>query len=86
MLPLTHSCLSAANCKSMRINSPSSEKLERHISSTLCTLIISINTYCSAPAEKNLATGLHRVSNIFCCKCQAYIGWKYVHPSPDQGI
>lgn len=30
------------------------------------------------PEEKELATGLHRVRDIFCKQCLSIVGWTYV--------
>jgi hypothetical protein len=37
----------------------------------------SLNLLLGPLQERILATGLHTVSDCYCCKCNEYIGWKY---------
>ena len=36
-----------------------------------------INVFCGPEAEKEMATGCHVVSDIYCIYCCVLIGWKY---------
>ena len=32
------------------------------------------------PNDRQMTTGNHTVRDIYCCKCQTILGWKYVRP------
>lgn len=38
----------------------------------------SVNIIEGEPNERHMTTGLHVVRDIFCVKCTAHVGWKYV--------
>lgn len=37
------------------------------------------NTFCGAPEDRMLITGLHTIADVFCINCSKSLGWKYVH-------
>jgi hypothetical protein len=41
-------------------------------------LIIRVNVREGEASERPMTTGLHIVRDIFCIKCDANVGWKYV--------
>jgi hypothetical protein len=43
----------------------------------------SVNVMEGEPMDRQMTTGNHTVRDIYCCKCNTTLGWKYVsiHPS-----
>jgi len=41
-------------------------------------LSIRINYFAGDPEDKEMATGLHKVSDVYCINCGAYLGWTYL--------
>ncbi|KAJ1783122.1 hypothetical protein LPJ59_006659, partial [Coemansia sp. RSA 2399] len=38
-----------------------------------------VNEKLGNPEDRLLMTGMHTVCNLQCCRCDALIGWKYIH-------
>ena len=38
-----------------------------------------MNVYTAPKVDRPLTTGLHTVSDLFCCGCDVEVGWYYVH-------